>query len=59
VKTKDRFSISLSKELMEDIEDMLREYNYKNKCNLSKSEFIEKLIRLGIRAKRDGLFLDL
>lgn len=62
-------SISIPKEIMKEIEE---EYRYelekalKSKKanikeiskNMNKSKFIVKLIKLGLKAKREGLFLE-
>ena len=57
---KNNYSFSLSMELMGDINKMWREENVKrlkkNEKPFSKSEFVEKLLKLGIRARKEGYF---
>jgi len=50
-------SISIDSKLLKEIENLFYqelENHAKNKKKLSKSEFIEKLIKLGIRARKEG-----
>ena len=51
-------SLYIDTKILEEIEKMRNEDNYNNfkkkKKTYSRSEYIEKLIKLGIRAKKEG-----
>jgi len=51
-------TISLDSKILEEIENLRNEDNYNNfknkKKTYSRSEYIENLIKLGIKAKKEG-----